>query len=68
MRQRTQCEQGAHEKLCQPKAKTHLESSILAFCGEVNSFPIVEGDRTEGLLVARLAATLLDVVKVLVEG
>jgi hypothetical protein len=37
--QRTQREQGAHEKLCQPKAKAHLESFLLVFCSEVNSFP-----------------------------
>ena len=39
VRQRTQREQGAHEKLCQPKAKLHLESFLLVFCSEVNLYP-----------------------------
>lgn len=39
--QRTQSEQGAYEKLCQPKAKAHPEPSLLVFCGEVNLYPYV---------------------------
>jgi hypothetical protein len=37
--QRTQSEQGAYEKFCQPKAKAHPEPSLLVFCSQVNLYP-----------------------------